>query len=225
MKAAIVILIVLIVGSNAGLLGGLLPPPLSNVLDAAASSTQAQGYLSSLQNQIAQAASDATQSAINQMTAETTAYLDFETTVLTSVQAILSPDDLDNLTTQLAGVVTLLENDKNDLVSQINGVVSGLASQIQNTVNPVIQALSSNILSGSLKLSCFTNEASKIAGNISEVVSEANPALNNANKNISQSIDSFKTETLQVLNSFLTRFNACNGSNDCQTEVVSEHFF
>lgn len=130
MRVTIAIFAVLIVGSNAGVLGNLLDP-VAHVLDAATASAQAKVLLNSLQSQITQKATNATLHVNGALQEVNVAIQGLEADFLALSQKS-SEQDLPDLTAllnelpieELLGVFA----NATDLASKIPGVIIGLNS-------------------------------------------------------------------------------------------------
>lgn len=216
MKVAIAIFSILIVGSNAGLLGCLVPP-VTNVLDAALLKAQAYaGLRDSLRFQINQIALNARNNISAQLQAVNGTYLEFLAEILTSAQEDLNATEVIDSVTQLTNA---FNENATEVVSQINAAIDDVDDQILDTVNPVIDVWSSRILSGTTKLICFTNELQKINSNTTELVAEIRSAAQEA-------IDDLSEKLASELESFQDSQDECTSRSLvlrplCRTTVVS----
>lgn len=165
MKVLVVIVTFLIVGSNAGLLSGVLNP-LKNLQDAATAQSKAKDLLESLREHIKDVFdSDAIREKIEQLFGKGSdiakqlreklkdKYIDFKQKILDFIDKVL--------------------DDKKEEDKSANS-----ESSILDIVNPLIQALSANIASGNIPLKCFTNEIPNINANINAVADHVNATLN-----------------------------------------------
>lgn len=173
MKFIIAVFAVLIIGSNASLLGNLANLAGSAV-DAASITTQANGLLVNFQTQVNQV----TANAITDIKQQVQTVAGALQTILNRVLAIaqganaqvqLSVSDAANVAAQVASALASLNKNTVDTITQATAAVNALPLQIATTVGPSIVTLNNKILSG-LKATCFTNEVPAINAKMATVV-------------------------------------------------------
>lgn len=198
MKAAIVLLAVLIIGSNAQI-----------NTNATAAVAQANELLNSFQNQTSQNI-NATADTINANLGEIAkVFVDLSQNLTGLKQGRSS-----NSAAQIQSVIILITGlnlgipDANALLAP---VIANLASQIAVLVNPTIDTLGSAITNGTTTLSCFTNEVPKIAENIAEAVAfVANVVLTDTSK-VVKIVTGFVDSLRAQANDILVEAQKCPG--------------
>lgn len=247
MKVTIAIIAMLIVGSNAGLLSGLLPPIISptNVV------SQAQALLKQLEDEINQAGSDAGSIINGELEQVTGAINNLQQAALGLAQGLVNSNVpgaaalVDALEGVIAQVLDLVNNLVGNLLGTVGGLLGGLlgpvanptalaspiiavinslANQIGNIVNPAIQTLSADIANGVIKPACFTKAVPKIVGNIMEVVAEVTAALKNVTDTIVPQVATIVAEITTELNGLTDGVAQC-ASVDCEVQLVASNYF
>lgn len=240
MRVTIAIFAFLIVGSNAGLLGGILNP-VNNLLDASNAVSTATGLLNSLQSQINNVAATAVSTITGELKKVTDAVQNLENGALSIANGLVNQgvDEAAGLVSELTDVVAqvlgLVEGlvggllgsllgsvpNPSDLVSQINGVINNLESQINGLVQPLIDALNKNVASGVVKLQCLVNEVPEIKGNISAVVGEVEKALDDETSVVIQQVAGLVANITAKLTGLTNGVQACGVDVNCQVQLVT----
>lgn len=215
MRFVIAVFAVLIIGSNASLLGNLASLAGSAV-DAATITAQANGILSTFQGQVNLATSDAIQNIKQQVQTVAGALQTILNNVLTIAQGTntqiqLSVSDAANVAAQVASALASLNQKTVDTIAKATAAANALPLQIATAVGPSIVALNNKILSG-LKPTCFTNEVPAINQKIAVVV-------NNTKNGFEAAIG----QTFTTVNNDVTAVqNIANGlQNVIQTQTFS----
>lgn len=208
MKLTVAVFTVLIVGSNAGLLGNLVNP----VVDSATAVNKANALLSTFLTQINEVATSEVNDFFQQSASATANVPALVNSALSAAQVDLSVSDFAELSSEAATALADLVSSGIAAVTQANTAVSGLAAQITNTVSPYITALGAQILSNSVKLQCFTNQVPDIQTRIGEVV---NSTRNDLAKAVSDSLAPISQDVENIQN-IVTRLQ-----NDIQTQTLS----
>jgi hypothetical protein len=215
MKIAIAVFTVLIVGSNASLLGGLVNPGL-RALDAASATTKAQGFLNSFLSQVNPIAASAIQNITQQVQ---TASQNFQTGLngaVAAVQGQLSVSDAAQLGADIAKAIADFTTNATALIKQTTAAINSLGVQIVSNATQAIQQLGSEILSGNLAVQCFNKEVPQINEKITELVGVTQTRF-------AQVVDN----NLQVINGDIATFqNIYNGiQNAIQTGTIDIKLF
>lgn len=211
MKTPIALLAILIVGSSAG-----LSSPLTNILDAATVTTQCIQLLSSLKNKISQTVLDA-DNLIDEPLEEIANAVEELSAAALGAAIGFSGDAL----TQIQSVVVLLANLSIPPGSALFATTTNnLTSQLTALVNPLIQTLNSKILSGAVRLQCFTKVVPKITGNITEVVANTAEGIRWQIDEDFPVIKSHAKEIENQLEQLTEEFQACRGGTICVLTAV-----
>lgn len=243
MRVTIAIFAVLIVGSNAGLLGILNPVlnPVTSLLDASSAVSTANGLLSSLETQINGAAAAAISTITDELKKVSDAVQAIENGALSIANGLVDQgveeaaglvDELTGVLAEVLGLVGSLVGgllgsvlgsvpDPNDLVSQINAVIDGLNSQINSIVKPLIDTLSKNVASAVVKLQCVLNEVPKIERNITAVVGKVEKALDNTTSEVIQQVNELVSNITSKLTGLTDGVAACGVDVNCQVQLVT----
>lgn len=243
MRVTIAIIAVLVVGSNAGLLDGLLNPVIG-ILNPSAAVTSANTLLNSLQSQI-RAIQDSASVDIRsefQIVSDRIVVLQNSALVIAQrlqvqgatgatdlvsnlqgvIQSVLQlvRDLLNSLLGGLLGIV-IVAPERTDLLSQINRIFINLRSQIDGIVKPLIQTLNTNIGSGKVNISCFNNEIPEIQGNITVVVQKVRDAYDAELCRVTHRVDEIVASINGRVSGLQTNVTACGTDLDCQVRLVS----
>lgn len=175
MKAAIALIAILIIGADT-----------MATDDAAVAVAGANQIVSSLQGQITQEVTVATDTVNSQLGALETA-LDGLKTGLVTIEPTLSGSDLTQIQTDIAMVDGLKQN-ISDANAQFEATANNLQSQIAGLVQPFIGTLSSAIANGVTTLQCFTDEVPKIIGNATAVATSAEDVLSKGTDVVRQEV-------------------------------------
>lgn len=205
MKISIAIFAALIVGSNAGL--GLLGP-VTNALDAASATSQANQLLNQLKSNISQDVSDG-EDIINESLQEIAATLGELKNNLLTIALGLSNIEMEQIQNMVATLV--------DATELFEPVIINVVSQIGDIVSPRIFALSSNIFNGVVKLICFTNKVPKIRDIMNTLVSETRGRTKQFTNDVGQQLNA----SIDQLSELVDEFRACQDM-ECRRTVVSD---
>lgn len=170
MKVAIVVLTVLIVGSNTENF-------LQNTLDSIIATTQAQALLNSLLNEINPITIATIQNITQQAQNATQTFQTSLVSAVTDAQGQLNASAATELAAEVAQSIADLTTNTTAFLTQNSALFNGLSDQIVSNVTPAIQELGSRILSGNLSLQCFISNVQLIEGKIGDLVNATQSKL------------------------------------------------
>lgn len=196
MKFTIAILAVLIIGSNAQLLG--------NLANSITATTQANGLLNTFLGQVNQVVASNNQNINQQAQAVFSTIQALLNGALATTPVQLSASEVAELTTTVASALASLTINTTSVTIQATAVLNGIGSQISSTVNPYITALGAQILSGALKLKCFTDKVPEINGKIADVVVSTQSNLTSAVVGVFNNIIANNVPAIQSISNDIT---------------------
>lgn len=239
MRVTIAFIAVLIVGSDAGLLDGLLNPVIS-ILNPSPAVTRANTCLASLHSQVQTCHDVAVIDLRAQLKLVTDRISVFQNGALVIAQGLVvkgasgAAGLVANLQSVIQSVLVIVQNllggvlailfgapVKTDLFSQIDQIFVNFNLQIDNNCKPSIQTLNVNIGNGRVNSQCFFNDVSRIEGNTTIIVQEVTQALDNLICRIIQRVEDILASIDVRVLGLNTSITACGADLDCQVRLVS----
>lgn len=166
MKLTIAVFTVLVVGSNAGLLGNLVNP----ITDSAAAVKQANVLLSSFLSDVDEVVVSLKQNISQQVQTVTETYNGFLNGTLSVAQVHLTASEVAELTIEVTEALSDLLGNTTALVAKTSAIVIGLETQLTSTIAPYIIQLGSKVLTGALKVTCFNKAVPDVQSKMSGLV-------------------------------------------------------